>query len=343
MQADKVKSLVFTPFPNSIQNALYLNAKHSAVLESRLVQPAYLQQIFKPEHEFLSAPAVPDFPPEAERFSAVLIHGTKNTIETKYLIAKGVSVLKEGGTLSICANNKTGGNRLEKLLKEIGFENADSYSKYKARVAWGSAPRINQDVLNQWLEQGSLQDILKGEYQSQPGIFGWDKIDKGSALLLKHLPPPGPQGQTKIFKGKGADFGCGYGYLSKELLGTYKTIKHMTCLDADHRAVKACRMNTENLNTETTLDYVWGDLTQPTTLKNLDFIIMNPPFHEGKNTDQSIGKSFIETASAALKKNGQLWMVANNHLSYEPILEKNFFKVENIHEGQGFKVFKAVK
>ncbi len=36
-------------------------------------------------------------------------------------------------------------------------------------------------------------------------------------------------------------------------------------------------------------------------------------------------------------------MVANAHLSYENLLHEVFFSVEKLHEGQGFKVFKAVR
>jgi len=70
---------------------------------------------------------------------------------------------------------------------------------------------------------------------------------------------------------------------------------------------------------------------------------MNPPFHEGKASDQSIGQNFIKTAANSLKSGGALWMVANSQLAYESHLNNLFSEVKKTFEGQGFKVFHAVK
>jgi len=347
MTDSKVRSLVFVPFENKIQNALYLNAMQSNVLENMMSTPPYLYQNFKPNNDEFKEGALstPTLPAKNRSFDTVLIQGAKNMIENKYAIAIGALALKEDGTLSMCAHNKSGGHRLEKLLQDIGFQNTDSYSKHKARVAWGRHLTIHHPTLNQWYKDGGVQNILNGNYRSQPGIFGWNKIDKGSEILIKNLPSPDlqHQGKHKVFKGHGADFGCGYGYLTKELILRYKHIDSITCIDADHRAIDVCRLNIETLEGKITKHYKWLDLTKQSGLKNLDFIIMNPPFHEGKNTDLSIGKAFIENAAIALKKHGELWMVANNHLAYESILENKFSSVEKIYEGQGFKTFRAIR
>ena len=51
----------------------------------------------------------------------------------------------------------------------------------------------------------------------------------------------------------------------------------------------------------------------------------------------------IKTAYDMLGKYGALFMVANNHLPYEKILEQLFFKVEILTQEKGFKIFKALK
>ena len=78
-------------------------------------------------------------------------------------------------------------------------------------------------------------------------------------------------------------------------------------------------------------------------MKNLDFIVMNPPFHEGKKTNVEIGKAFISNAFEELKSGGILYMVANAHLPYEAVLSEKFSTIEKKFEGQGFKIFAAVK
>ena len=88
----------------------------------------------------------------------------------------------------------------------------------------------------------------------------------------------------------------------------------------------------------------WLDLAKPSNvLKNVDYIVMNPPFHEGKSTDVSLGVSFIMRAYESLRKNGALWMVANKHLAYERVLKNNFRVVHKQYEGQGFTFYEAVK
>jgi 16S rRNA (guanine1207-N2)-methyltransferase len=78
-------------------------------------------------------------------------------------------------------------------------------------------------------------------------------------------------------------------------------------------------------------------------IRDLDFIVMNPPFHEGKSRDTDIGADFIKTAAQALRPEGVLWMVANANLPYELTLKVQFKKADKIFEGQGFKIFRAVK
>jgi 16S rRNA (guanine1207-N2)-methyltransferase len=70
---------------------------------------------------------------------------------------------------------------------------------------------------------------------------------------------------------------------------------------------------------------------------------MNPPFHEGRMTDSSIGVSFIRNAAAALHKGGMLYMVANSQLPYENVLKDHFGVVTKLDEKSGFKVYSAVK
>lgn len=346
MSTPDIYGLVFTAAAETdIQDALYLNGFPSPALGELSVQSLYVQQYFKPAYDQLTAHNIPAhaLPPATDqRFEAVFIHGTKNVVETRYLIALGLSYLNEGGIISICAENKAGGSRLGKMLSAAGLSDIDHHSKHKSRVVWGrkDSAVLAGDVLTTWEEQGRVQDITGG-YRSQPGLFGWDKMDKGSALLLEHLPAANPKGGSKIFKGKGADFGCGYGFLSRSLLERYNTIRALHCLDADHRAVEFCSLNLPDSEAE--ISAGWADLTRKAPVPSLDFIVMNPPFHEGKNSDQSIGQAFIENAASALKKNGQLWMVANSHLGYEAVLEHCFFSVTCVHEGQGFKVFQAIK
>ena len=62
-----------------------------------------------------------------------------------------------------------------------------------------------------------IKEIKGQNFTTQPGIFGWDKIDQGSKLLINHI--------SNDLYGHGADFGCGYGFLSDYLLKNNSKIK----------------------------------------------------------------------------------------------------------------------
>ena len=125
-----------------------------------------------------------------------------------------------------------------------------------------------------------------------------------------------------------------------------KKIKKLFCVDADARAVEAARQNISALSSDSAVEaeYLWYDLTRPcAAIKNLDAVLMNPPFHSGKKTDIDLGKAMIGTACNALRKGGQLFMVANAHLPYERVLRDLFHDVETRAEKAGFKIFHALK
>lgn len=264
----------------------------------------------------------------------ILMLAPKNATETKYLIAKALQALEEGGVFICAADNKSGGTRLKKILQEAGLADIQDISKNKARAVSGVKQDLSNTVLEEWLDKGAVQDVLGGAYISQPGIFGWDKIDKGSEILTRYIPAD--------LSGSGADFGCGYGYLSRYVLQHCPQVKSLVCVDADYRSVMCCEENLKE--TQAIKKFIWDDLTRPDQpLSGLDFIVMNPPFHEGRSSDSDIGLKFIGTAHKSLKKGGALYMVANAHLPYEKVLSDYFHSSEMLVQESGFKVFKAVK
>ncbi len=320
------------------KRALFLNAAMHFDVSVLKDLDLTLQQSFKPYIDELANAgftAFHDIPNEAKSYDIVCISLPKNIIEAQYLIAKGALLLRSGGILICAAGNKSGGSRLKKIMQNFGFQDLYEDARNKARVVWGAlTTKLNDSEIANSIVKGSAQDILGGEFISQAGVFGWDKIDKGSQILAKYIPAD--------LKGRGADFGCGYGYLSHYILLHCKKIKQLYCLDADYRAIELCEKNLTKF--ECSKEFIWCDLTKPQEhFRNLDFIIMNPPFHDGKKTDISIGQSFINEAHKSLRHGGGLYMVANNHLAYDNILEEIFFKCSKLYEGQGFKMFFAVK
>ncbi len=164
---------------------------------------------------------------------------------------------------------------------------------------------------------------------SQPGVFSWNRIDPGSAVLLDHLPP---------LSGQVADFGCGIGVLSKAVLTSAK-VTQLTMVDLDRRAIEMAKRNI----TDDRAQFVWADVRALPTLLTYDCVVMNPPFHEGGLENQALGQSFIMTAARALKNGGICWLTANRHLPYEAILKPLFRRVTLMAEADGYKIYQAQK
>lgn len=293
-------------------------------------------------HEALSMFAridcVQDFYPFAQELScvetiegpyqAVMVLASKDKTETQYDLARALDILAPGGWLLSCAANDAGGARLQNWFQEMGL-GPQSHSKNKCRAVWAIKDE-NAVTPFEWMMRGERQkiDLGEGVYWTQAGLFGWNKIDSGSALLAAHLP--------EGLAGTAADFGCGYGYLTCKLMQKNPSLS-ITAIDADRRAVKCATLNCQGA------EGVWTDLTQNWGDGLFDHIVMNPPFHMGKFTDSDIGAGFIRTAANALNKGGRLYMVANRHLPYESVLSALFSSVKTIADKNGFKVIFAQK
>ena len=70
-------------------------------------------------------------------------------------------------------------------------------------------------------------------------------------------------------------------------------------------------------------------------------MIMNPPFHEGHAAEPSIGAAMIKGAHDALRNGGNLLMVANRGLPYEPVLAEHFKQHGEVCRNARFKVLWA--
>lgn len=270
-------------------------------------------------------------------YGLVLIDIPKQVEEAKFWLAHALKCVGKDGMIVACAANDANGKRLEGWFDSLGMA-SQSLSKNKAKVVWGATPATKPTILSEWLEFGGVQALSNEEgigFISQPGLFGWSKIDQGSALLADNMIGP--------LKGVGADFGCGYGYLSQAILRKNPDITSLHLIDADSRALACAKENIKSVQGERTVQFRWADLSKPAaSLEPLDFIVMNPPFHMGKLTESSLGQFFIKTARHHLKKGGKLLMVANAHLPYEKSLRESFSAVRLIIEKDGFKIYEAM-
>jgi 16S rRNA (guanine1207-N2)-methyltransferase len=259
-------------------------------------------------------------------YSNIVMLAPPGTLERRHVLAQALTALAADGMLVVLAHNDKGGARLAKELAAFGCS-VEETSKSHHRICTVRRPHSLTGV-HEAIEAGALRLIEAIGLWSQPGVFSWDRIDPGSMLLAARLPQ---------LQGSGADLGCGVGYLAQTIL-TSQGVKRLDLVDIDRRAVEAARRNV----TDARAHLHWADATgSDPLLANLDFVVMNPPFHASGAEDKGLGQAFIRRAARALRRGGSCWLVANRHLPYEAVLAAAFKSVRLDHEADGFKVFEA--
>lgn len=256
----------------------------------------------------------------------IVVLAPPGTVERRYTVALALKALATGGVLTVLAPKDKGGSRLGKELKGFGCSVSET-SKRHHRICMCERP-TQLIGLEAAIAEGAPRFDKELGLWTQPGVFSWNRLDPGSTLLDQHLPS---------LSGKGADFGCGIDILSRTILNSPK-VEQLVMLDIDRRATEMARRNVENPRAEIR----WADVRN-VRLSGLDFVAMNPPFHDGGAEDQSLGQSFIRKAAEALRPGGVLWLVANRHLPYESVLKPLFKRVSLKAEASGYKVYEAQK
>ena len=68
----------------------------------------------------------------------------------------------------------------------------------------------------------------------------------------------------------------------KILEDNHSDVSEIFCFDSDYHAIEACKRNLDVNHKDRNYSVIWADLTQECSVNLLSFIVMNPPFHEGK-------------------------------------------------------------
>ena len=166
-------------------------------------------------------------------------------------------------------------------------------------------------------------------FVTAPGLFSADGPDPASAALGDALPT--------TLTGRVADLGAGWGYLSARALAASPGIAEMHLIEAEHDALEAARANV----TDPRARFHWADARAFAPDLPFDAIIMNPPFHQGRAPDPTLGRAFIAAAARMLARGGALWLVANRHLPYERALAETFDAVDRLDGPPQVKLIRA--
>jgi len=258
----------------------------------------------------------------------IVVAAPAGTLERRYVLAHALRALAPGGVLVALAPKDRGGSRLRKEMEAFGCAVQETARRHQRLCV---SPRPDPAVgLDAALDVGAPCFVETMGLWSQPGVFSWDRLDPGSALLIDPAPD---------LAGRGADFGCGVGVLALACLASPQ-VTDLTLIDIDRRAVEAAARNIDDPRAT----ILQADLRDaPPDLSDLDFVIMNPPFHLAGGEDRGLGDAFVARAAKMLRRGGLLRLVANVALPYESYLARDFSRTALVRRTGGYKVLEAIR
>lgn len=340
--SDSSVETLFLPFTSGAlawpenDRVLFMRGRANAMCRYFSCAQVVCEQTFKPYADALvQAGAEVSTALPGEKFSTVLILLPRQREESRALLARAFMHAAEGGSVLASLSNHEGARSGEADMKRL-IGPVQSISKNKSRVFWtiANSEAIDWELAEQWALLDTPRLIVGSRFLSRPGLFAWDRIDTGSKLLAEHLPYD--------LAGDGADLGAGFGYLAANVLARCPSVTALDLYEAEARALDLARVNLSQEAERTALNFFWHDVTIGLS-RRYDFIVSNPPFHQGRIEQPNLGCAFITTAAASLVAGGRFWLVANRHLPYEQTLAENFASVRSVTQENGFKVIEAVK
>lgn len=313
-------------------DSLFLRARAGLALQALRGPALACEQSFKPWADALERDGFVLQSHPVAGYARVLVLAPRQRDESRALLARAWELCRPGGVVLACAANSGGGRSLQDDLARLAGP-VHSLSKHHCRVSWtlpGAVPDLA--LLDQWRGLDAPRPIAAGRFLSRPGLFAWDRIDLASTMLAECLPAD--------LCGRGADLGAGFGYLASEVLDRCPGVTALDLYEAEARALDLARLNLATARLAP--GYHWHDVAAGLP-GSYDFIVSNPPFHQGRADVPALGQAFIAAAAAALRPGGRLLLVANRHLPYEATLAREFEVVQVLRDQDGFKVIQGRK
>ncbi len=261
----------------------------------------------------------------------LLLYWPKAKAEAEYLLAMLMAKLGVNTEIVVVGENRSGIKSIEKMFKDYGpvnkYDSARRCSFYWGQCLSNPAPFNQLDWFKSYTITLGNQSLL---VKSLPGVFSHGEFDLGSQLLLETLPQ---------LSGKVLDFGCGAGVLGAFMAKANPSIEIEMC-DINAYAITSSRATLEanNLKGKVFASDIYSD-----TADNYRFIISNPPFHSGLDTNYNAAETLLGDATQHLQHNGELIIVANSFLKYPPIIERAFGNCETLNKTKKFSIYHAKK
>ncbi len=265
--------------------------------------------------------------PFDQEINRVVIRIGKEKATNFRQINLAIEILKEGGQICICGGNKEGIKSTIKTLRQTLDLTQQSLNDGYRLALFEVPPNAPANFDDRNYQDLTLIEKETLSFLSKPGIFGWNKIDRGSDLLTTYF--------GDHLSGKVLDLGCGWGFLSIE--ASNFDIDHITATDNNAAALIACEAN---LNKKATQEFLVIPSDAGKTIKNkFDTIICNPPFHKGFEHDVSMSETFMEQTHRLMHPTGKALWVVNQFVGAHTLAKSRFRSITLLERSNGFDVW----
>ncbi|ELP5728094.1 16S rRNA (guanine(1207)-N(2))-methyltransferase RsmC [Vibrio vulnificus] len=261
----------------------------------------------------------------------LLLYWPKAKAEAEYLLAMLMSKLGKGCEIVVIGENRSGVKSVEKMFNTYGPVNKYDSAR-RCSFYWGQC--VNQPApfkLADWFK--SYEITIHGQtlsVKSLPGVFSHGEFDLGSKLLIESLPR---------LQGKVLDFGCGAGVIGAYMAKNNPSIQLEMCdINAYALASSQATLEANQLQGRVFASDIYSD-----TADDYRFIISNPPFHSGLDTNYNAAETLLGQAPQHLNHVGELIIVANSFLKYPPIIDKAFSNCATLNKTNKFSIYHATK
>jgi 16S rRNA (guanine1207-N2)-methyltransferase len=220
------------------------------------------------------------------------------------------------------------------LLERIIGETKTSLAQKKARLIFATLnlnlPTPKNLYPIRYVLENSHYDIT-----NHANVFSREKLDIGTRFFLENLP------KSENFNDI-VDLGCGNGLVG--LIAAEKNpAAQIHFVDESFMAIESARENFKNAFQNRVAQFHIDDCLANFTVNSADLILCNPPFHQQHVIGDFIAQTMFKQAKNVLRKNGELWVIGNQHLNYGVALTRIFEKknVNLIAQNAKFQIWKA--
>lgn len=274
---------------------------------------------FRPDAEWFAARGYQSG--EGPPYAAAIVCLPRSRDAARALISRAMVEVSPGGPVVVDGQKTDGIDSILKDCRALGLPMSPPLSKAHGKIF---VLQAGAD-LSGWEARPNL---IEDGFQTVAGVFSADAPDRGSRLLAGALP--------EKLGARVIDLGAGWGYLARAILSR-STVAELDLVEAEQDALDCAKINV----TDPRARFHWADARTFKPARPAHAVVMNPPFHSGRDADPAYGAAFLRAAATMLVPDGTLWLVANRHLPYHQALTGLFRQVEEIGGDSAFRLTRA--